>query len=233
MRNILIVGASKGLGLALSQGLGENGDRLYLVSRSRPQILDESLNIHLEWIEADLAKPESAQLIAKAIGNRSIDVFIYNAGIWEKSGFEEVPAEELLSIIQVNLGGLLLLSQRILPHIRAGFLKKIIFIGSTCGLENEGSDAVVYSATKFGVRGVAHALREFVRKDGIAVTCISPGSIASDVSFSEGEQAALNKHASARIPTSDLVRTVRLIMESSPAVCFKEIHLPALKDTDA
>jgi short-subunit dehydrogenase len=111
-------------------------------------------------------------------------------------------------------------------------LKKIIFIGFTCGLENEGSDAVVYTATKFGLRGAAHALRELLRKDGIAVSCISPESIATDVPYNEGPQAAIEKYMSGRMPVADILCVINIMINTSNASCVKEVHIPTLMDKD-
>src|SRR5690606_443052 len=144
-------------------------------------------------------------------------VFIYNAGVWEDKGFSEVSREEIVRIIHTNLTSTILMVQQLIPNLRSGQLKKIIFIGSTCGLENEGNDAVVYTATKFGMRGVAHALRELLRKDGIAVSCVSPGSIATDVGFSEGPEAALGKHQGARMPVADILSIINMIINTSYA----------------
>lgn len=100
-------------------------------------------------------------------------------------------------------------------------------------MDNEGCKAVAYTASKFGIRGLAHSLRECLRKDGIAVTCISPGSMATDVSFDEGAEAAIKKHDGARIPVQDIVSLVKTVTNLSPASCIKELHVPAVKDVDA
>jgi NAD(P)-dependent dehydrogenase (short-subunit alcohol dehydrogenase family) len=56
---------------------------------------------------------------------------------------------------------------------------KIIFMGALSGLDNFPAPEVANSASKFGLRGVVHALREELRKDRIAVTIINPGNIAT------------------------------------------------------
>jgi short-subunit dehydrogenase len=232
MRNIIIIGASKGLGNSIIDGIGKEGDIFYLVSRSRPINFDSQTKFKKHWIEADLSDLSSTQTIIKAINKIPLDVLIYNAGIWEKENFEKTSTGEIINIINVNLTSVILLVQKLIKNIRKGHLKKIIFIGSTCGLENEGSDSITYNATKFAIRGVTHALREYLRKDSISVTCISPGSIANDVSFSKGTKAALKKYSNKKIPVSDITRIINVILETSIASCIKEIHVPALQDRD-
>jgi short-subunit dehydrogenase len=82
------------------------------------------------------------------------------------------------------------------------------------------------------LRGACQALRQHFRKDGIAVTCLSPGSIASDVDYAEGSDAALKRHRGKRMPVTDIIAMIRCILDLSPAACVKEIAMPALKDED-
>lgn len=214
------------------EGLGKKEDTFYLISRTKPMNLDVHTDYGKIWIQADLSDLDSIETILQVIGKTPIDVLIYNAGIWEKESFEKVAPAEIISIINVNLTSVILLTQKLLGNIRSGQLKKIIFIGSTCGLENEGSDAIIYNATKFGVRGVTHSLREYLRKDLISVSCISPGSIASDIPFSEGAETALKKYSNEKMPVADIINIINVILSCSAATCIKEIHVPALKDTD-
>ena len=232
MKTGIILGASKGLGNAMYHGLQNTGDKFYLISRSKPLGLDVYEGVDTEWIKADLADLKTAEQIAQIIGDKPLDFFIYNAGIWESDAYETVSNQELINIVNVNLTNLLLCCRQLLPNIRKGALKKVILIGSTCGLENEGSSSTAYTATKFATRGFAHALREYVREDGIAVTCISPGSIASDIPYDQGEQAALSTYKGERMPVTDLVKLVETILHLSPAACVKEVVIPALPDDD-
>jgi short-subunit dehydrogenase len=232
MRNIIVFGASRGLGSSIVDGIGEKGDTIFVVSRTAPASTEVEPGFQKIWIQADLSRPEAANEVIKIMGARPIDVIIYNAGIWETHQFEELPEDEIADIVHVNLISPILLCQKLLPNIRQGSTKKIIFIGSTCGLENEGNDAIVYTATKFGIRGLAHSLRELLRKDGISVKCISPGSVASDVPLAAGTPYALAKHDSRRIPVEDIVSIINMILKTSNATCIKEIHVPALRDLD-
>jgi short-subunit dehydrogenase len=231
MKNILIVGASKGLGNSMVEGLAEKNDTLYLVSRTKPLNLMIKKNYTKIWIKADMSNPECVNKILETVLEKPIDVFIYNAGIWETTKFEEVPETEVINIINVNLTSAILLTKKILKNLRKGKSKKIIFIGSGCGLENDGSDSIIYSATKFGTRGITHSLREYLRQDMISVSCINPGSIASDIPINKGLDFALKKYSKERIPVADIIGIIKFIVNSSIATCIKEVNVPALKDT--
>lgn len=110
---------------------------------------------------------------------------------------------------------------------------RTVFICSTAGLEHANNSQVSFVASKFGLRGIANALREHVRKDQIAVTCINPGELAAEISYEEGAQKALETYDSTRIPVQDIISLVACIIGLSEAACVKEIDIPAMQDTNA
>ncbi|MGE0699431.1 MAG: SDR family NAD(P)-dependent oxidoreductase [Hyphomicrobiaceae bacterium] len=232
MADVVVFGASRGLGAALATAVPEPGERVWCIARSRPALLDRGDGIERRWIAHDLADPSAITTVATAIGDRPVGLLVYNAGIWESAGFADVADAEIRAIVDVNLTSLLLAVRHLAPNLRAATHAKVVLIGSTCGLENEGTTSVAYAATKFAVRGAAHALRELLRPDGIAVTVLSPGSMATDIALEAGADAALAAHGGKRIPVADIVAIVRMLRALSPAACVKEIDVPALADTD-
>jgi short-subunit dehydrogenase len=232
VRNIVILGASRGLGAALAIGLPQSGDQVWVASRSRPAFLDRSDGVERRWLDLDLASRDAPERVAAAVGDNPIEVLIYNAGIWEASSFDSTSDDEILEIINVNLSTLLLVVKHLVPNLQRSENARAIFIGSTCGLENEGSSGAAYVASKFGVRGAAHALRELLRPSNVAVTCLSPGSMATDVDYDRGPEAALEIHGGRRMPVHDVVRLIDCILNLSAASCVKEVSMPALRDTD-
>jgi NAD(P)-dependent dehydrogenase (short-subunit alcohol dehydrogenase family) len=222
--NILITGASRGLGDAFSRGLGQPGDTLWLVSRKPCASLQLQDGVTRQWIEADLSSPGVHQQIANRLG--ALDVVIHNAGIWETGAFssdyrfENVSEAETRNVLEVNLIAPMLLTQALLPKLRASSNPKIVLIGSINGLENTAMPEVAYSASKFGLRGLAHALREHLRQERIAVTVVNPGSIAWEAASSREDL----------IPPADIVRLVRAVLETSNRTVVKEIDLPAMRD---
>lgn len=232
MANILILGASRGLGAALVEGLPRKGDCVFGLSRSEPAWLRRKSPIRRRWIEADLSELGAVQNVRRAIGKAPLDALIHVAGIWDQEAFEAMHDDEIAEILDVDLRAFLAFSRSLAPNLRRADHAKIIAIGSTEGLDNGDMRAVAYSAAKFGLRGAVQALRQHFRKDGIAVTCLSPGSIASDVAYGDGVAAALKKHRGRHMPVADVVALTRCILDLSPAACVKEVWMPALKDED-
>lgn len=231
MPSTLVVGGSRGLGAALAQGLSDRDAPNWVVSRTTPPFISDPTFQHISWIQADLRQPrQAAAAIGEAIGDAAVRDLVYNAGIWEKTLLPNVPAEEIEDIVNVNLTSALTVVQRILPNIRSQEGGSIVLIGSTCGVENEGAQVAAYVSTKFGLRGLAYALRETVRKDWIRVVCISPGGTATDVDYQDGVDAALLKYNRKRIPVADIVELIRCVTNLSVATCVKEIIVPATSD---
>ena len=223
--NILITGASRGLGDAFSRGLGRSGDTLWLVSRHVCPSLKLADGVTRHWIEADLSSAGVHQRIAASLPP-VLNVVIHNAGIWESTAFssqynfEQVSEAETRAVLEINLIAPILLTQAVLPNLINSSNPKIILIGSINGLENASMPEVAYSASKFGLRGVAHALREHLRKDSIGVTILNPGSIAWNDNLSREDL----------ILPSDIVGLVRAVLETSRRTTVKEIDLPAMQD---
>ncbi|MGH8380050.1 SDR family NAD(P)-dependent oxidoreductase [Pseudomonas sp.] len=169
----MVVGASKGLGKALIEGLGEAGDTLVGVSRSRPEGLAAQPGVQVEWVAADLMHPrQAAQQLEQAVAKQGLDTLIYNLGIWEERAF--APSYDFLedgdgqieAIVSCNITATLLLIKRLLPTLLQSARPRIILTGSTSGLTQSGRPEVTFGASKFALRGIADALSSasFVRE---------------------------------------------------------------------
>ncbi|APO47080.1 short-chain dehydrogenase [Paenibacillus xylanexedens] len=238
MKNIIVFGASKGLGDAFVRGVPQSGDKVWVVSRSKPESLSVEDGVERIWIQADLSELRAAEQVASQLQGETLDVLIYNVGIWEKEGFEEhytfdkdEPAD-ISQLIHVNVTSTIVCIQALLPQLRQSEAGKIILIGSTAGLSNAGSSQVSFVASKFAIRGITEALREHTRNDRIAVTCINPGELAAEIPYEDGMERALAEYDGTRIPLQDMVSIVRCIISLSKAACVKEINMPALTDTN-
>ncbi|EOR10326.1 SDR family oxidoreductase [Acinetobacter genomosp. 15BJ] len=231
-KTFLIYGVSKGLGKAIVQAVPKPTDTIYGVSRTQPQ---ETLN--LDWICADLSKPEQAVSDVKAtIGQQKLDVLIYNVGIWEQQAFsdnynfEEVSAAEINQIIHTNISTCILSIQSLIENLKLSNNAKIILIGSTWGVDNHNGKELVFSATKFALRGIAQSLREILREHLIGVSVINLGYLASEYEIDKPMQDVLQETEYSLIPLADVIQAIHFIISTSKATCVKEILMPAMLD---
>ena len=104
-------------------------------------------------------------------------------------------------------------------------------MGALSGLDNFPAKEVANTASKFGLRGVVHALREELRQEHIAVTIINPGNIATPEVLEDLKQAG--KPETNAIPLSDLLNVIDCVLSLSRSSCIKEIQLPAMSSQGA
>ncbi|MCU4337147.1 SDR family NAD(P)-dependent oxidoreductase [Acinetobacter dispersus] len=230
----LIYGVSKGLGKAIVQAVPKPTDTIYGVSRTQPKEMP-----NLNWIRADLSKSEQAVSdIKTTIGQQKIDVLIYNVGIWEQHAFsdnynfEEVSAAEINQIININITSCILSIQSLIENLKLSNDAKIILIGSTWAVDNHNGKELVFSATKFALRGIAQSLREILREHLIGVSVLNLGYLASGYEIDKPTKDVLEQTEYSLIPLADVIQAIHFIISTSKASCVKEILMPAMLDTN-
>ncbi len=231
-KNFLIYGVSKGLGKAIIQSIPESHDVIYGISRSIPISM-----ANLNWIEADLSSSEtSVHQIKEIINDNKIDVLIYNVGIWETNAFtdeydfEKISPLEINQMISTNITTCIQSLQALLKNLRASNNAKVILIGSTWGVENHNGKELIFSATKFALRGVAESLREILRNDLIGVSILNLGYLATEYEIDTHIDKVLKETDYSLIPLADVIHAIKFIMSTSKGACVKEILMPAMKD---
>lgn len=223
-KTILVAGASRGIGLAVAEHLVARSDRLLAVART-PAPMGE-------WIQADLSELAGVETVAKAIGGDRLDALLYMGGTWETHAFtsqyrfEDCSDADIDRVIAVNLVAPIRLVRASLPALRRSPNPKIVFMGALSGRDNFSGREVANSASKFGLRGVVHSLREELRSQQIGVTVINPGNVGTPEVLAD--LAANNLSGGEAIPLTDLLKIIDCILSLSPATCIKEIDVPAM-----
>ncbi len=223
-KTILIAGASRGIGLAVAEHLASQTDRLVSVSRTKSSIG--------EWIPADLSALAGVETVTEAIGNDCLDALLYMGGTWEthaftsQYSFENCSDADIAQVIAVNLVAPIRLVKALLPALRRSANPKIIFMGALSGRDNFPGREVANTASKFGLRGVVHSLREELRSQQIGVTVINPGNVGTPEVLAD--LAANNLLGGEAIPFTDLLKIVDCVLSLSRATCIKEIDVPAM-----
>lgn len=228
-QKVLVVGASRGVGAAVSKHIEPQTKKLIAVSRSPAEFGN--------WLQADVSTSSGIETVRQAIDDSSLDALLYMGGTWETHAFtanysfENCSDKDIENVIAVNLLAPIRLVKALLPALRQANNPKIIFMGALSGLDNFPAREVANTASKFGLRGVVHALREELRKDRIAVTVINPGNIATPEVMEDLRQAG--QPISNAIPLSDLCAVIDCVLSLSRSTCIKEIQLPAMSATGA
>lgn len=223
-KTVLVAGASRGIGLAVADHLVDQCDRLLAVSRTVAPVG--------EWVQADLSELAGIETVVNAIGADALDAFLYMGGTWETHAFtpqyrfETCSDEDIIRVIAVNLVAPIRLVKALLPALQRSDNPKIIFMGALSGRDNFPAREVANSASKFGLRGVVHSLREELRSQQIGITVINPGNVGTPEVLAD--LAAANLTGREAIPLSDLLSIVNCILSLSRVTCIKEIDVPAM-----
>jgi len=179
----LITGCSTGLGRALAARVLEQGYRAAITARNAQQVEDiaSAYPGAARPVALDVADPgqvERAIAQAEQAFGR-VDVLVNNAGYGYLAAVEEGEETEVRAMFETNFFGLVALTKRVLPGMRARGYGHIVNVSSVGGLiGNPGSG--YYNATKFAVEGLSEALSKEVQPLGIRVTVIEPGPFRTD-----------------------------------------------------
>ncbi|MER5789965.1 oxidoreductase [Streptomyces sp. NPDC001980] len=191
----LVTGASSGIGEAAARQLQQAGFIVYGAARriDRMNGLAES---GVRTLSLDVTSETSVNnAVAEVIAAEGrIDVLVNNAGYGSYGALEDVPMEEARAQIEVNVFGLARLIQLVLPHMRAQHSGTIVNISSMGGRFATPMGAW-YHASKYAVEGLSDALRLELKRFGIDVVLIEPGSIRTDWgAIAAGKLRATSSH---------------------------------------
>ena len=225
-RKILVTGASRGIGAAITQRLIDEG--IEIVGIGRDFSAWSSLPKGLEAVELDLSDldklPHRLGEIARA--HPELDGLVLNAGYGRFGSLEEFSYQQIRDMVDTNLVQHLFIARTFLPRIKKLNSGDLIIIGSEAALSG-GKRGAVYSACKFGLRGLAQSLRDECSTHGVRVSLINPGMVSTeffdDLNFSPGPDASNHLRA------DDIAQAVVMVLKAHPGTVFDEINLNPLK----
>ncbi|WP_394972798.1 SDR family oxidoreductase [uncultured Croceitalea sp.] len=212
-KNVVVSGASSGLGSAISSALVEHGAIVYGLARNleKLNVLKNVLGGKFIPMQLDISAQEDVNtwLQNTFSHNQLPSILINNAGVGGFGKIDELPTEQWHKMMQVNLNGMYYLTSGIVPLMKQNKQSShIINIGSILGTVGR-EEGTAYCTSKFGVQGFSEALFKELRYDGIKVTCINPGSIATDF-FKDNGVVANDK----MLQTSDIANTLIHILNT-------------------
>jgi len=200
-KTVVIPGGSEGVGAAAARMFAEAGANLMLVARSKKNLekIAEELRdkTRVEIFAMDVADADACvDLVKKThFEFERIDVLVNNAGYHSRGLVEEVDADDLGKMIDVNLKAPIMLTRLVLPYLREAGGGSIINVGSLAGRTPVPGSAG-YAASKAGLRSFNYSLGYELADSGIKLGIVSPGPIdtafimadidaTSDLTFSQ------------------------------------------------
>jgi uncharacterized protein len=178
--DILITGGSDGIGLAVARLVTAEGDtRVTLVARSEAKLGEAVAQLSGDGhdvIAADLSAPEGMDLVVRRLAARHYDVLINNAGAGLYGRFAELPLDDQLRMMSLNMESVSVLSHAYLRRAKPG--DALVNTASFLAYAPLPGNAA-YSATKAFVAALSEALWWENKKEGVYVLCFCPGVIAT------------------------------------------------------
>ena len=230
----LVTGASSGFGEATARLLAARGYHLALGARRTDRLknlaqeLSEKYGVKVFDCQVDTRDTTSVQNFtdASAAHHGAIHIVVANAGL--ASGLHkiwEIPDEDMEAMLRTNVEGVVKTIRAALPHVRKAGWGHIFFIGSTAGHQTyEGGG--VYSASKHGVKALAHALRLELCGEPIRVTSIDPGMAETEfalVRFRDEARAKALYDGIDALTGADVAECIRWCLELPDHVNIDEM----------
>jgi NAD(P)-dependent dehydrogenase (short-subunit alcohol dehydrogenase family) len=228
-RAALVTGGSSGIGLAIARALGEDGYGITLSAR-RPEKLEDAAKqlrdggLEVESVPANMAKEEDIESLVAAHRERwgRLDVLVNNAGVGIGGAIADAETKKLDMQLDVNLRAVYLMTRDCIPLLKEAGQEHgkalIVNTASIAGKYGQGWLAA-YSATKFGVVGLSQATHREISGDGVQVTAICPGFVATDMT--DWVQDVPKEEM---IQPEDIASAVRYLLGTSPNCMVPEIQ---------
>jgi NADP-dependent 3-hydroxy acid dehydrogenase YdfG len=191
-KSVVVTGGTTGIGLATARLLAARGARLLIFGRHEKELreaLDGITSVgEVYGLTADVSTNEDVRRVFREADEKlgGVDILVNNAALSADSILDS-EYEEWQYVINTNLLGYMACCREAVERMRRRGEGHIVNIGSmSADLREEESN--VYVATKAAVQGFTEALRKAVNKEGIKVTLVEPGKVASDMSGPKEEQ---------------------------------------------
>ena len=178
MPSVLVTGANRGIGLAITRHLSARGWDVYATARSEGALAELGTMPGVHPTRLDITDRASLDALSAQLP-AELDGVVNNAGIIVNGPVEGLTLDDLSRQLDVNVTAQIVVTHAVLPRIRAA-KGRIVFISSVSGLiATPGTGA--YNASKFALEALADALRMELRPWGIRVSLVEPGPIRTDM----------------------------------------------------
>ena len=229
-RIALVTGGSRGIGRGVVEALLEEGWRVFLCSRSQGSV-DAALGALRERFgdnaaagqAVDVRRQEEVDAFVSWVLAEAgrIDCLVNNAGLGRFAPVDELTGDEWREVLQTNLDGAFYFIRAVAPGMKRQGDGWIFNIASLAG-KNAMAGGAAYNASKFGLVGLSEAAMLDLRKDGVRVAAILPGSVDTGFGHPSGQGGGKGSGQSWRLQPEDVAAMVLHLLT------YPENALPSL-----
>jgi 3-oxoacyl-[acyl-carrier protein] reductase len=224
---VLVTGASRGIGRAISKALAGKGAFLILSARTEDLLSEVKKEIitsggRAEYIACDLARDEDILELFKKIKKDfgKLDILINNAGIAKGGSIVDFPVKDFDRLININLRAPYICCQQALKMMIPAGSGYIINISSVVGIKGYPYQTA-YSASKHGITGLTKAIAAEVQENGIRVSMILPGGV--DTALVGNTRPDLDK--SILLKPEDIANTVLYLLSLPERAMVDQVYI--------
>ncbi len=187
-QNVLVLGASSGIGRETAVLFAREGARVVASARRADRLKDLKEELRreghsIETITADASNPAEMERVAQEtrdrLGSIAILVYVTGTNVPDRS-MKRLTVDIWDMMIAVNLNGAYYATRAVLPHMRERGAGHLIYVSSISGQVPDVSGAA-YQASKRGMLGLAHAIRVEEKENGIRTCVIMPGLVDTEI----------------------------------------------------
>lgn len=215
---VLLTGATGGIGREAAAALVRAGAAVLLAGRHPARLSAQARALGEEprvtWAAADLADPVQVERLAGEAAAWGCNVVVHSAGTPAFGALAQQDAAAMHRVLQTNLLAPMLLTRLLLPHLLRQAQAQVLCVGSALGRIGLPG-YTLYSASKFGLRGFAEALRRELADTSVRVQYLGPRT--THTAFNDGQVQAYNRATGAAVDQPAVVAAamVRLLQDEA------------------
>jgi 3-oxoacyl-[acyl-carrier protein] reductase len=217
-RRFLITGGSQGIGAALVRQARKAGHHVAFTGRNEALLEQLAKETGAHGLRADVGNgDDNARTVAECQARMGgIDVLVNNAGYAYRAEIGAMDVAEMRAMFETNVFGLVDLTNRVVPQMKAQADGDIVNVASTSGMKGAPT-ATAYAASKWAVRGISQCWQAELRPHGIRVTCVCPSEVQTNFGGRTGRNNPNKLYA------DDIAATIMAGLELPRRVLWPEL----------
>lgn len=219
-QRFLVTGGSQGIGAALVALARREGHDVVFTGRDEARIAKTAAETGAHGLRADVARADDNRRTVEACVERmgGIDVLVNNAGVGYLAEIGGVDVDRMRALFDVNVFGLVDLTNRVAPLLRAQQRGYVFNVASTSGMKG-AKGGTVYAASKWAVRGLSQCWQAELRPHGVHVTCVCPSEVQTDWMGRTGRNNPNKLYA------ADVAETIMAALRMPPRALWPELAI--------
>ena len=234
----VVTGGGRGIGRSIARLLAHQGASVAIIGRDLCALSDTESTIrtestsHVVAVAGDVTRLEVVKAFSATVRRElgPINIVVNNAAGWSSEAFFKMDEAAMAAMIDLTIKGAMWISQAFwedLKRSQPGHIVNITTLGARPGRSNANP---AYVAAKFGLAGLTDSLRRLAIKDGIRVTEILPGSVASEFDLDTEDSVVETQHGRLRMPPREIAEAVVYAVTRTSSAMVEEIRISSADD---